>query len=76
MKRIATTFAVVAVAVGALTGTASAKPSCHWTHFKRGDTTYYVQTCTVPRHVVKHHATRWNKAGPGGYNNTVTPRIG
>jgi hypothetical protein len=53
---------------------ANATPSCHWTHFKRGTTTYYVQTCTVKRHVVKHHATKWNKAGPG--NSAVKPRIG
>jgi uncharacterized membrane protein YgdD (TMEM256/DUF423 family) len=75
MKRIATTFAVVAVALGAFTASASARPSCHWTHFKRGGVTYYVQHCTVPRHITKHHATKWNKAGPGGYN-TVTPSIG
>jgi hypothetical protein len=54
---------------------ATGKPICHWTHYKRGNVTYYVQHCTVPRHITKHHATKWNKAGPGGYN-TVTPRIG
>jgi hypothetical protein len=54
-------------------GRAGAAPICHWTHHKRGDVTYYVQACTVKRHVAKRHANRWNQAGPHG---NTTPRIG
>jgi hypothetical protein len=74
MKRLAITLAVaVALAIPAAAISATPKPVCHWTHHKTGNVTYYVQVCVIPRHVSKHHANRWNQAGPG---NSVKPHIG